>query len=72
MGTTIKFDVAKLERDIASRGWRAVDLARAAGLSKMTVSRVLASKRFNPKTWDAIARSMGYTVRRYMPRVEVA
>lgn len=66
MGTPQQFDVAKLERDIAARGWLARDLARAAGVSDMTVSRVLSSERSNPRTWARIAAAMGYTVRRYL------
>lgn len=66
MKTTVDFDVAKLEQDVASRGWLPTDLARASGLTDMTITRVLRGERKNPRTWDQIAKSMGYSVRRYL------
>lgn len=66
MGMTPQFDVAKLGHDIASRGWQPKDLARAAEVSEATVSRALSGQRFNPRTWDRLARALGYTVRRYL------
>jgi transcriptional regulator with XRE-family HTH domain len=74
MGNLPRFDVDKLQGDLAVIGWLPVDLARAAGVSKMTVSRVLSRKRSNPRTWDALARALGHTNRRYLiaPKKRVA
>lgn len=69
METAQRFDVSKLQRDMDARGWLPRDLARAAGVSDMTVSRVLNSERFNPRTWARLAQAMGYSVRRYQPEV---
>ena len=66
MRTKPVFDVAKLQRDIDARGWLPRDLARAAAVSDMTVSRALNGTRRNPRTWDTLARALGYTVRRYL------
>jgi hypothetical protein len=66
MGTSPRFDVAKLAQDIATRGWLAPDLARAAGVSAWTVHRALNGSRMNPRTWDRLARAMGYSVKRYL------
>jgi hypothetical protein len=66
MGTAHRFDVDKLAHDMASRGWLAPDLARAAGVAAWTVHRALNGQRMNPRTWDRLARAMGYTVRRYL------
>jgi hypothetical protein len=71
MATLIKFDAERLASDVASRGWLPRDLARAAGVSDMTVSRILNGTRCNPRTWDRVAKAMGYSVRRYLRR-EVA
>lgn len=69
MGTP-QFDIDKLKHDLAAKGWLPTDLARAADLSKATVSRVLSGERSNPRTIDRLARAMGYGVRRYqLPRV---
>ncbi len=66
MSTPSEFDVAKLEHDIAARGWLPRDLARAAGVSDMTISRVRKGVTANPRTWERLARAMGYSVRRYL------
>lgn len=63
---TRRFDTDKLADDIDSRGWLPTDLARAAGLSNMTVTRVLRGERENPRTWAQLAKAMGYSVRRYL------
>lgn len=73
MATQPLFDVDKLARDMASRGWLAPDLARAAGVAAWTVHRALNGDRMNPRTWDRLARAMGHTAKRYlMPKSEVA
>lgn len=68
MATTPNFDVALLADDIAERGWLPADLARAAAVSAMTVSRVLAGTRANPRTVEKLARALGKTTRRYLVR----
>lgn len=60
------FDAVKLAQDLAARGWLPTDLARSAQLSNMTVTRVLRGERHNPRTWDRLARALGYTTRRYL------
>lgn len=66
------FDFAKLRDDLAERGWLAADLARAARVSEMTVSRVLAGKRHNPRTIEKLAKALGRTLRRYLIRQAAA
>lgn len=66
MAMAARFNVAILKHDIAARGWVASDLAKAAKVSDMTVSRALRGKVTNPKTWDRFARVMGVPVSRYL------
>ena len=72
MVKTRQFDVAKLRDDMAERGWLPRDLARAAGVSDMTVSRYLNGHRQNPRTIDKLAKAMGRPIRRYLLRPEAA
>lgn len=72
METASRFDVAKLRDDMAERGWLPTDLARAAAVSNMTVSRVLNGKRQNPRTIEKLARALGKSTRRYLIRSEAA
>jgi transcriptional regulator with XRE-family HTH domain len=55
---------------MALRGWNNADLANAAGLSAMTVSRFLRAEAQTPKTAERIAQALGYSVRRYFSHVE--
>lgn len=66
MRTRVEFDIERLAVDMAARGWLAPDLARAAGLAAWSVRRVLRGDRMNPRTWDRIARAMGYSAKRYV------
>jgi transcriptional regulator with XRE-family HTH domain len=68
MGTACRYDVQKMRDDLGARGWLPRDLARAAGVSDMTVSRFLNGSRANPRTVDKLARALGFTARRYLLR----
>lgn len=68
METAIRFDVQRMREDMAERGWLPTDLARAAGMSDMTVSRTLNGSRSNPRTIERFARALGKTPRRYLIR----
>lgn len=54
---------------MALRGWLPRDLARAAGCSDMTVSRVLSGERANPRTMARLAQAIGHPVKRYLKAV---
>lgn len=60
------FDVSLMGRDMAAKGWLPADLARAAGVSAMTVSRFLRQERQNARTAKLLAIALGYSVRRYL------
>jgi plasmid maintenance system antidote protein VapI len=64
--SAVAYDTTLLEHDMAERGWLATDLARAAGVSDMTVSRFLSGERRTARTADKLARALGKTVRRYL------
>jgi len=66
MRTAVAYDVDKLRWDMAERGWMNTDLARAAGVSDMTVTRFFSGERRTPRTADKLARALGKTARRYM------
>jgi transcriptional regulator with XRE-family HTH domain len=72
METLVRFDVAKMRDDMAERGWIATDLARAAAVSDMTVSRFLKGERNNARTAEKLARALGRGIRRYLIRSEGA
>ena len=55
-----------MRADLAAKGWLPTDLARAAGVSDMTVSRFLNGARQNPRTVKKLAEALGYSVRRYL------
>lgn len=65
MANTPRYNVARMRDDIADRGWKPVDLARAADVSEMAVSRFLNRKASNPRTALKLALALGYSVRRY-------
>jgi len=56
--------------DMALRGWNNTDLATAAGVSVMTVSRFLRGEAQTPKTAERLAEALGYSIRRYFSHVE--
>jgi len=72
MAKTSSFDVAKLRDDMAERGWLPTDLAKAAKVSDMTVSRHLSGQRQNPRTIEKLAAALGRSIRRYLIRSELA
>jgi len=61
-----RYDVPKILRDMALKGWQATDLARAASVSDMTVSRFLNGGTQTAKTAQKIANALGYQIRRYV------
>jgi plasmid maintenance system antidote protein VapI len=63
---TVRYKVGRLRLDMANRGWMATDLARAAGVSEVTVSRFLNEQTNTAKTAAKLAAALGYSVRRYV------
>jgi transcriptional regulator with XRE-family HTH domain len=51
----IVINSARLEREVALRGWTHADLAKAAGLSSATIAAASSGKRVSPKTLRLIA-----------------
>jgi plasmid maintenance system antidote protein VapI len=68
VSTRVAYDVEKLRWDLAERGWLPTDLARAAEVSDMTVSRFLSGQRQTARTAAKLAKALGKTVRRYLVR----
>ena len=68
------YDVARIKDDLAAKGWLPIDLARAANVSHMAVSRFLSGERQTARMAKKLAIGLGYSVRRYLisARQEVA
>lgn len=64
-----RFNVNRLVADMAQRGWNDSDLARAAGVSAMSVGRFLDGTHRTAKMADKLARPFGYTAARYFAGV---
>jgi transcriptional regulator with XRE-family HTH domain len=64
------YNVERMVLDMALKGWHGTDLARAAGVSSMTVTRFLRREAASPQTAERLARALGYSVRRYLSGVE--
>ena len=60
------YDVQRMVTDMALRGWNQTDLARAADVSAMTVTRFLRGEAQTAPTAKKFADALGYTVRRYL------
>ena len=60
------FDVDRIVTDMTLRGWNNTDLARAADVSGMTVTRFLRGEAQTAPTAKKLAEALGYTVRRYL------
>lgn len=61
-----QWNVERIARDMALRGWSSKDLAKAADISVMRVSRFLNGRHQTSKTAKQIALALGYTTRRYL------
>ena len=66
------YNVALIKQDMTLRGWLPIDLARAAGVSHMTVSRFLSGERQTPRTVKKFADALGRSIRRYLISSELA
>jgi plasmid maintenance system antidote protein VapI len=72
MQRIIEYDVALMQRDMASRGWQPVDLAARAAVSKSTVSRFFDGSFQTPRTAAKLAKALGYSVRRYVVALQAS
>ncbi len=66
------YDTSKMVSDMALKGWMPTDLARAAGVSDMSVSRFLKGETQTERMAERLARALGYGPRRYLTGVETA
>ena len=66
--STRPYDADRIVADLVARGWMRTDLARACGKSDSTISDFLNGSRQTPKTAAAIAKALGFSIRRYLRR----
>ena len=55
---TIRLDPARLERELARRGWNATDLAKASGCSPATISGARRGRAVTSSTVAKIAEAL--------------
>ena len=60
------YNAERIVDDMARRGWNNSDLARAANLSNMTITRFLRREAQTAKTAERISRALGHSIRRYI------
>jgi transcriptional regulator with XRE-family HTH domain len=65
-----RYNVNRIIADMTLRGWNNTDLARAASLTPMTITRFLRGEAQTAKTAERLARALGYSVRRYFVGVK--
>lgn len=66
MAISIRFDGSKAAYDMTAKGWEIADLARHSRLSTRTVYRFISGEVQTSKTARAIAKALGFSVRRYL------
>jgi len=62
-----------INAEVQTRGWTKRELARRAGVSPPTISKVARGERLyiEQRTWEGLARALGMTVREVMARAGV-
>lgn len=60
MQITPRYDVAAMQADMFGKGWVAMDLARRAGVSHMTVARFFAGTHQTPRTAKKLSDALGF------------
>jgi transcriptional regulator with XRE-family HTH domain len=55
---SVRVNGVHLRREMARRGWRAIDLARAAGVSAGTMTAVMKGTYVSPRTLQKIAAAL--------------
>lgn len=70
MAMGLRYDGQKVAFDMAAKTWEIADLAAATQLSTRTIYRFISNEVQTRKTAKAIAKALGYSVRRYMLALE--
>lgn len=64
------YNVSLIQRDMTLKGWLAIDLARRAGISHMTVGRFLSGEHQTARMAKKIAKALGQEIGRYLLATE--
>lgn len=67
-----RYNTQLIAEDMAAKGWTKLDLANQAEVADMTVIRFLRGERQTAPTAKKLAKALGWSVRRYLLRVEAA
>lgn len=68
----VAYDTGRIIQDMAKRGWESKDLAAAAGVSHMTVSRFLRAEVQTVKTARRLSLALGRSPGYYLLRMEAS
>jgi transcriptional regulator with XRE-family HTH domain len=63
-----EFDVALMRDDMTAKGWLAIDLARQAGVSHVSVGRFFSGVRRTARMAKKLANALGHELDRYFLR----
>lgn len=68
MHQDIKFDVGRMQQDMAAKGWNATGLANHTEprVAVSSVTRFLNGQHQTPRMAKGLANALGYSVRRYL------
>lgn len=65
-----RWDVARMQDDLAAKGWQPVDLARKAGVAASTVGRFIAGEHQTARMAKRLSRALGKPADYYLIRRE--
>lgn len=72
MSTVPRYDVDRMRRDIAAKGWLPVDLARRAKVNPASVTRFLSGAFQTPRMAKRLSKPLGKPPDYYLLRTEAA
>lgn len=72
MTTTLTYDVERMKRDIAAKGWLPVDLARRAKVNPASVTRFLSGEFQTPRMAKRLSKPLGRAADYYLVDTEAA
>lgn len=66
---TVSYDVERMQRDMAAKGWQPVDLARKANVAASSVTRFFSGEFQTPRMAKRLSKALGRGAAFYMQSV---